>query len=830
MNNKSKELLSKLQNILQIRKLETSHDEKAILNTYFGLLEEIVKNYSSYREISPNFLSLLEDRDAIPISIKCFFSLYDALLTFDHPRKFSLSKYHESPSDQVLEKLLASMKFFLKTNTPIQIYSPTFSLNEFSDSELIEVVSSLLDYPRMNEIAKPIDKGTGELWFIFLAILKAALIRLNDNEIFYFMANIFLKRLNTSEFFQQARDVAESCVIASFDEKLSALGFLSSFECYANQCSVSAALLYGNLSIYAALQDPQQISDKFLREIVSISIRFFRDAKLHSFVEQIYNGIPPYLNFQGYERRSIDHSFFLSSMIKMDPMLPKRISSYLRREIEIILKGGEIEAIPWIVSLSNIKRLYGDDVFQQANLNSFDKKLRQVVKPGAVDRFEYIISGDLQNCKKMLFESINKLSDTRDSSDIVYDISHAVTIASRMLQACVQEKDPEGIILAMQVKADFSLTFVNKASESFRPLNFSTPEINNSNFFHFVFSSLNCHPAMKNNAKLLWLGSSEKRAFGMTLQREEFYFFEMKDYSWDFLTELNHQDGMANLISSLGDSCSDVLWSSPDPKKLNGLSIEATEKLSCFRLSQLTDMKELLVIKDMDFAAFPHNLLIDSKNQLISDFCPITNVLTTDWLIRTTEEATIPKSFSRTIWIPTESGDFTINLLFSRIEKFLMDKKFSIEQTTILKTPISSDLIIACSHGGHDIAEKQVVFTGDVAILDFDKIVEKGMILILFICHSGSYKKELFRNTVTSLVKAMHSKGFETVIAPFWPLHVDVPEHWLPEFITSMESGMPISQSAHLANLKVKEKMNSPSAWCCLHTYGNPSVRAKERL
>jgi CHAT domain-containing protein len=103
----------------------------------------------------------------------------------------------------------------------------------------------------------------------------------------------------------------------------------------------------------------------------------------------------------------------------------------------------------------------------------------------------------------------------------------------------------------------------------------------------------------------------------------------------------------------------------------------------------------------------------------------------------------------------------------------------------------------------------------------------RGNILILFVCHSGSMKKALFREKILSLAKVFFNKGYRAVIAPFWSLHISVPPVWLPAFLTSLKGEMAVSEAVFSANSKVYETNKNPGAWACLHLYGDPYLKVE---
>lgn len=47
-------------------------------------------------------------------------------------------------------------------------------------------------------------------------------------------------------------------------------------------------------------------------------------------------------------------------------------------------------------------------------------------------------------------------------------------------------------------------------------------------------------------------------------------------------------------------------------------------------------------------------------------------------------------------------------------------------------------------------------------------------------------------------------------------------------FLESLEAGEYIIDAVHKANMKMKELYVAPSAWACLHLFGNPYTRVAD--
>ncbi len=227
----------------------------------------------------------------------------------------------------------------------------------------------------------------------------------------------------------------------------------------------------------------------------------------------------------------------------------------------------------------------------------------------------------------------------------------------------------------------------------------------------------------------------------------------------------------------------------------------------------------------MHISRFPHNLFLNENDYFMYLDQPVTNILSTEWFLKRNFQYRLNKNYSKSIWIPTEGGDWELNHLYGTIENTLAIHSFTVLQQVELDAPIASDLNIVCSHGAKDIANIQILYQAGVPTFNLNRIIGSGKILIFFVCYSGSMQNDFFRNSVISIVKSYISQGYEAVIAPFWALQVNIPKFWLPAFLEAMDDGATVSEAVYKANKKVYEVFPTPAAWACLHLYGNPHLK-----
>lgn len=807
---------------------KTNNFRHEIETHYFQILEILVEDYPTYRKHFPKFLGSLEQNDAIAYSISIFFRLYDNLLMLssDDIIKIDQSILNEEITDQTFDKLLQAIEECFKSNKTYRISECNFNFENFTHLEMRGVVSSLIDSLQGDSKTIEWTAEQGQRHMLQLVILKSLLDSLGATKHFYFAVSMFLDRLNSSEYFQAARDVAEEIIIASFKDNCSELGFLNSYHCYSRQGSIHAAILYANMSLYNVNRYEKPLLDKYIKEIIWEAIKCFRNTKIYPFVIKIYENIPKSLQFSDYERRSIDHSYFSSLIATKNEKLPNKILYYLHKERESILRAGINEALPWLLILHNVKRLYPDANFSSTGLGYYFNIFETIVPRQSVEKYVNIINGSSIHNKGYLKSSLIKLNETRNENDIVYDNKHALIISSRLIEDSFKAHDKEAVLLAMILKSDFSLIFQSKETSAFRPFELPISDLQNSYSLYADHEQLTKNLSSSEHELIVWIAVTEGKVFQLSLINSEFVFSDLTTFKWDDFHDLKKSNYFSSL--SFDDTIKDKFGvREVSTEEHLSQQDEIKRKLAFSRLSSVKNSCELLIIKDMKLARFPHNLMLDEGGNFIHSSKPIANILSTEWYLSCKGDNIINNDLTKSIWIPTKSGDFTLNKLHDSLKSELEKHQFKVFNQIDMVSPLSSDLNIVCSHGAKDIASNQVIYPGDSPLENLGKIVGSGEILIFFVCHSGSYKNEYFRNNITSLVKTYITLGYKAVIAPFWSLHINIPKIWLSTFILSLYEGLSINYSVFKANKSVSEEYQTPAAWACMHLYGNPHLVIK---
>lgn len=800
--------------------------ETELTRSYQEILRGMATDYAEYRKHIAKFLSILETNNphSVSYSVKIFFELYDELIKTEKFKSFDLTLMDHHFDDSTLEKMHPIMEASYSKNNQQRMSEDNFDISSLSEKDKKEI--SALIIRKLHSDVKIVNwnKDMVDVTLMHFTILRQILISLDSAELFYHVVGLFFDRLTSSEYYQAGRDIAEEVILSSYKDLIPELGYFNSFRLYSNIGSIHASLLYANLSITCILQKEPPYSEKYIKEIIWQGLKLFRNVRLFPWAIQIYKDAPVGLTFLDYEKRSLDHTYFTCLLLMMDASLPSVLLDYLNKEREEVLSGGVTEALPWLLTLYNIRRLYPQADFTLTGLGFFLSIFEMIVPSETIKKYKDVIEGDSSDLKFHLKESLVKLNETRNRADFVYDNESALKISSRLITYSTENKDAAAFLMSMTLKSDYSILFQTKESKDLTAL--IIPEVN-INELETLYENtdrfFNTLPVSSKDS-LNWLAHSEGKIYQLQLFNEKYSFFPLADWKYNTYNALIHSDYFANLsfLYTIKDKSGVRLVS---PEEFKEEESEIAKKLSIAKLSVADNAEAIHIIKDMELSKFPHNLFLNENGDFLAKYVPVTNVLSTEWLIQTNGSRSMPANYSKSIWIPIESGDVPLNYLYSNIENTLLEKDFNVFKEVQLRHPLSSDVNIVCSHGARNISETHVVFQENNPTYDLNSVIGKGKILIFFVCYSGSMKTEFFRNNVTSIVKRFIAQGYEAVIAPYWALDVTIPRDWLPEFLNSLDTGFTVSQAVFNANRKVYDQYPTPAAWACLHLYGNPNIK-----
>lgn len=329
--------------------------------------------------------------------------------------------------------------------------------------------------------------------------------------------------------------------------------------------------------------------------------------------------------------------------------------------------------------------------------------------------------------------------------------------------------------------------------------------------------------------EVLWIGKGQRNLYSMLLLKGEFS-FETLD-SWSCLNIAALQSGIIRNLTYERDvkKPGQPIYSK-DNVELEREAEALRQKLAACKIPVKEGAERLLIAKDMDVAAYPHQLLLDvNGDKFVGCQLPSCNIISTEVFIKTNFEEPLHKDFTCAYWSPLDSQEFTFAMIKGLIEETLNKFHVVCNDRTDPLLPIDSEINIACAHGGADISNTTWFYANDKPIVETDKIIGKGKLLILFVCHSGTISRPDYDNAMHTLIKRYIRMGYSSVIAPMWSLNTEILPVWLGVFMESVHQGEFVVDAVFKANMAVKEKYVSPAVYACLHLFGNPFLHIGDR-
>ncbi|GAA4014614.1 hypothetical protein GCM10022408_29790 [Hymenobacter fastidiosus] len=810
-----------------------------LVGLYPRILRELLRDYDTYRHHIASFLDVLEQIGitAISLSGDTFFEIYPEIVAIKNTKKPDTAFMQREPDDAAFQKLKDALQVTLAADNQVRIhnFNPNISSLTVAEAESIASVYVHLLQDGSKKMVWSLEEVND--WSLNLAVLRKTLLLSNNIESFYHAVGIFLDRLASSEHYQLGRDVCEEFLMASFLDGVPELGFFCCFRFYSISKNAQAALMYANLTLYATRDRSAMgaISTRFIRELVWQSLKMFRGLGLALFAVKVYEERPPLVYESDYERHSLDHTYFTVLLSYKAAELPYKIYDYLNQERESIFDGGPHEAMPWLTTLYQIRRLYSEKPEQLQLLDQYISILEHIAPAEMKQWVKSIVEGDRQNLRKYLLTSLQQLHRTRSIDDFVYDNDQALTFSGRLLPTSVAEQDASSFLLAMVVRSDFSVLFQSTTAEDAAPILPQQQAADEPVYRRYVEEAgLPSIFAITPQEEVTWLALVEGALYQLNLADEKFSFYKPASWENALYRHSLHQELFAGLgfdttVKERRGGVRQVL-----PEEHEQAEQKLVAELSYATLNINPYKRTLLIVKDMELANYPHNLFLGLDGQFIHRERAITNIVSSEWFAANAGKQKLAANYSKSIWIPVASGDFALSTLYSKIEDALSAHAFSVSEEIELAEPLRADLNIVCSHGARNISETQIVSqtllpedfeqATEHFTFNLDNVVGKGKVLVFFVCHSGSMRSEFFKNSISSLVKRYLRKGYSAVIAPAWALHVYVPGIWLPVFLQNLQNGHNISTSMFNANMAVREVYPTPAAWACLHLYGDPHI------
>jgi hypothetical protein len=656
--------------------------------------------------------------------------------------------------------------------------------------------------------------------------------------LFYGLLGVVIDRLNLSNEYQLCRDFAEEVLLTSFADDRREWGYFLLFKASNGQNNANLALMYANVCI-ALIRSKRAVEVRLFKLLMFELQRYYRNIRFTDESKVLYRFMIDHLPLDQYEVFDVTSTHLTTLLSEGDASMVVGLYEYLSDNREFIFRGGKSVALPLLNTIYNASNVFREhpDV---GLLEAYVPALEAMANPDDAARLRTLAFGGSPHLKGVYVNQLLSLGDTRSVEDFVSEVRAPLVTADRLVNFAFDRQDVGCFLLAMILKADYTWVF---AVEESPPSLVMTPTgpplvmmpmgprlIDES--LLATYDSYDEHVRRNFVAEggdtCLWLAESGGNVYGL----------ELRDGAFSKVYRVDNWD-LAQMHEWLWREFADLFFD--ETVKERGQVRQYLEDDQRRDLEQVTSKLSfaevnvrpsggLMLVKDMTVSGMPHNLILDPDGEFISRRVPITCMPSAEWhIVNAAKHACLSQDFSTAMWIPTEGGDFALNLLWSRLESLADMQSVEVTHSEVPQLPLRSDINILSAHGASDISAFHAFSTREgAAVIDLDRIVSGGTVLVLLVCHSGSMGKDLLRNKILSLVRKFIGGGYQAVVAPFWSLHVSVPPVWLPEFLSSLKAGHTVSQAVFDANSKVYEMNNNPGAWACLHLYGNPYLKIKD--
>ena len=646
-------------------------------------------------------------------------------------------------------------------------------------------------------------------------------------DLFFNSAMSVISRLNSSMFRQQARDLTETVLVIGHREHLEEYAYITASSAYIDASNPLEALLYLTIALAYIERKYRVIPKRMGYDIIWIVLKILRETKrikgdeieyLLTFCDSI--------GCNAYERLSVYYTALCARAFEGDESAVGDIITYLKANDDDIRSFIKRAALPLFTLFKSIHELY--DHLDLSELAPYEEMVTEELEIEGNELYVDFFDDDNKELANHLRKIMLRLSSSRYAANFPHDSIIAQKLARKVVELSLKEEDPEMFLLAMMVRADF--TFVKQEHEiaPFTVLKIRDVEIKKDAQPYISVSELKDYLKTTHEDIMVWIGLGTNQLCRLMLLNDMF--------CMDTLGKRDNEDfqkTLQQIIPSL-QYRSDYVTAKGDrfdktAKELQEEEEYLLEMLKHYRFSLPSVAGRVLLVKDMELEPYPHQLFVDDRtDEFIGKSRPTANVISTELLIKTNRsELQIPLNFSKSFWIPVSSGEITFSGIKDHLEDTLLKYQFHVVEDSMPKKPLSSDLNIVCAHGGKNISESEWFYANSQPIIDTGKIVGPGKILVLLVCHSGSAVYKDYDGAVRTFIKKYVRMGYKSIIAPMWSLPTDILPLWISTFMDRLSCGEYIIDSVFHANMAVKDRFIAPSAWACLHLFGNPYLHVE---
>lgn len=636
---------------------------------------------------------------------------------------------------------------------------------------------------------------------------------LGQLESFYFLCTLICDRLVTSNEIPLVKEFLKNIQRVSFEDRMPEFGYYLNMRFCIHQTDTMQALLNANI-FTSIVCKKNKLSDKtqylFAKDLILLLTSLGVAQSNIKTCQFLLNNLP----LDAYQKNSIAITYFTARLNSGDLEIENEVLSHLNDYITDIEQTGVDLGLAYLSMLLTLQRVSGNTL-----LNPFINRIKHTIGERSND--VEIISVGSEKTKSALIDILVSLHGITNKEDLEFSIKRCIGIAHRLFEYSTVTGDIDGFLLSMAVKTDYSISKIQMVANQ----RLNEPERQLRDKLHTYSSHIAATFDLVEDQSCIWLGDDGDKQYMLTLTKS----------GYSKITELNTCNPF-KILEQYNNIKNQLTFD--DVRRIrNGESTRIVPIFPEEQEAQLLDLEKelrvatlptppgnILIIKDLNFTFFPHNLFINSEsNELIFRHQSITNIWGSEWF---SKSQTTTYKLNISAWLPVEDGDFAINAVASKLDETM--SKFNIATFTdrIPRKPLASNINIILAHGADNISRFFSLSTNEqITILAIDHMIGFGKLAILFVCHSGSMAISNFGHKPDSFVRSYFENGYAAVIAPSWPLDIRIPPIWLPEFLNHINNGMTVSNAMLLAGQTVYRTYKHPAAWANLHLYGNPNIK-----
>lgn len=735
---------------------------------------------------------------------------------------FTKDKESKKKAELLLKNAISKIpkKYFL--GEPITMIAE--ELNEFERKLLTDYCKNIISYMANKTNWNKDTIGTA----LSLLAIEYSICRKDEvMDIFFNSAMCVINCLNSSMYKQQARDLANTILLIGYREHLEEYSYVVSSSAYIDEPSPLQALLCLEIAFAYVDKRYDTIPKRIIFNIIWILLKILREIRRVDDKEMKYLlAISDSISNDALERMSVQFTALSAKVFVGDVSVINETISYLRDNEERIKSNMDSLSLPLFTLFKCLHEFLGDQ--DLSGLVPYEEMVERQLK---IEGNEFYVGfyDDNKEVVCLLQKILTKLRSCRKSDNYSHYSKTANLYARKVIDIAVENDAPEDFLLSMMVRADYTFVKQDLQLSPYVVLKFEDDEIEANARPYISVNELKNIIRLEHEDVIMWIGLGVKHICRMSLMNDMFKMDYLEGFERskslrapiEIITNLAFRN---DYVTEKGDRFDKTA------KELEEEGERLHDSLESYRLSVPNIAARVLIVKDMEMESYPHQLFIDERSdEFLGQCLPTANVISTELLINTNHSLLyLPSNFSRSFWTPIQSGEITFSGIMSHLENTLIKYQFKVCDKIAPSKPLSSDMNIVCAHGGKNISEEEWFYANGQPILKTNKIVGQGKILVLFVCHSGTAVYEEYDGAVHSMVKKYIRMGYKSVIAPMWSLSTEILPLWLVSFMECFSKGEFIIDAVFHANMAVKKKYIAPSAWACLHLFGNPYLKVAD--